>query len=93
MNIPLMNLTACGLAAFMVASCSKIDESAGSSWADGSEGIPAEYGRFVAVTPVPDRNFEAVLWFEKSDQTIVGARINVSSGEIGPLVLSFPRSK
>ena len=92
MNSTAKILSASVVSALLIASCTKIDESPG-GWVAASGGIPAEYGRLVSVTPVNERRFQAVLWFEQADQTVVGVRVNVSRGEVGPLVISFPREQ
>ena len=53
------------------------------------DSIPAEYGNLVSVTV--SSPFDAQLWFEKPDRTIVLVRINYASGGLGSSALVIPR--
>ncbi|HKQ61394.1 MAG TPA: hypothetical protein VJS92_08875 [Candidatus Polarisedimenticolaceae bacterium] len=55
------------------------------------EGIPLEYGELVAVTAHPERQFEAILWFQKPDKTLVLVPMNVSRGLVSAEVRTVSR--
>ena len=58
---------------------------------DVTEDIPASYGRFVAATPSP--KMMATLWFEQDDRTIVGVRVNVSTGRSSREIIQLRRTQ
>ena len=55
------------------------------------DAIPAEYGSVVSVTTLATDPYVATLWFAKPDKSIVGVRVNTSTGEILARVLVVPR--
>jgi len=55
-------------------------------------GIPAAYGRLVAVTSSEAHPGWAQLWFERSDSTIVTVFVNFQDGNVRDKVLELPRS-
>ncbi len=57
----------------------------------GGDGIPRDYGDLVSVTSVEGRQHQVVMWFEQTDDTIVGVRLNVGSGAVAERVLVIPR--
>ena len=84
-----MLLALCVLSSSLAAiSCKKIPEAEEFRSMDR---IPAEYGELVNVTPFGPKPYQAVLWFEKPDQTIVAVRVNLLSGKISDEYLAFPR--
>ena len=56
-----------------------------------SDGIDATLGRFVAVTPHPDKAHWAALWFEQDNGTISVVWVNVVKRRIQEDVLTIPR--
>ncbi len=85
-----------GLSSLLVLSCTRIEQKApapafGFEPRQGGSTIPQEYGRLVAVTPVEGRQYQVVMWFEQSDDRIVGVRLNVASGAARDQVLVIPR--
>jgi hypothetical protein len=57
----------------------------------GGDAIPREYGDLVGVTPVEGRQYQVVMWFAQTDDTIVGVRLNVGSEIASNKVLVIPR--
>jgi len=57
----------------------------------GGDGIPLEYGELVSVTPVEGREYQVVMWFEQTNDRIIGVRLNVASGVARDQVLVIPR--
>jgi hypothetical protein len=53
------------------------------------DAIPLAYGKLVAITP--SREFQAGLWFEKPDKTVVLVRVNWATGNLLRDVLTIPR--
>ena len=58
---------------------------------DVTEDIPVSYGRFVAATR--SQNMMDTLWFEQDDRTIVGVRVNVSTGRPSREVIQLRRTQ
>jgi hypothetical protein len=56
------------------------------------DGIPAEYGRLVAVTTTTKYPAWAQLWFEKPDSSIALVILNFHSGEVRNKILEIPRT-
>lgn len=87
------------LLAFLLAigavSCERIEETQileaklSFTVAEFTDAIPLEYGELVSVTPLQE--YQAMLWFKKSDDSIVAVRINVARGAIADGVLNIPR--
>lgn len=77
----------------LIASCEKIEPQVfpGESidFTVKMDDIPLQYGRLVSATS-GGPNFN-ILWFEQSDQTIVGVTINVSKGTISKEVIRIER--
>ena len=77
----------------LIASCEKIDPQIlageGADFNSSMEAIPAQYGRLVSATS--HSKYVKTLWFEQADQTIVGIRVNSSTGTISSKVIRFER--
>ena len=56
-----------------------------------TEDIPVSYGRFVAA--IRHTETMATLWFEQDDRTIVGVRVNVSTGRPSREVIQLRRTQ
>jgi hypothetical protein len=83
-----------------VMSCQKLQEANPDITKEGSlqflktamsDGIDATLGRFVAVTPHPDKPHWAALWFEQENGTISVVWVNVVKRRIQEDVLTIPR--
>ena len=61
------------------------------NYQDVTEDIPVSYGRFVAATQ--SQNMLATLWFEQDDRTIVGVRVNVSTGRSSREIIQLRRTQ
>ncbi len=92
--------TALILVFFLFTSCKKVESPA--SAPEGQlekvalsdlSGIPAEYGKLVAVTTHTQYKDWAQLWFEDSVQTIRMVRVQFLSNQIHDQVLVIPRTK
>jgi len=56
------------------------------------EAIPMEYGEVVGVTPHGAYPYQAVLWLEKPDKTIVALRVDLANHRVGAdPVVTIPR--
>ena len=55
-------------------------------------GIPASYGRLVAVTSSAAHPGWAQLWFEKPDSSIVAVFVDYQTGAVRDKILELPRS-
>jgi hypothetical protein len=90
--VPLVAVVLAGL----TASCQKLDRptpvNGGLTFAPAefADAIPAAYGQLVSVTPSTDP-YGAVMWFRKSDESIVVLRINYVRGALGTQVIEIPR--
>ncbi len=77
----------------LIASCEKIETPVGTGedidFTVKMDDIPLQYGRLVTATS--NGLFVSTLWFEQSDQTIVGVRIDVSHGTISREVIRIER--
>lgn len=82
------------IAGVMIA-CEPLDQPSevSSDLATKLETIPAEYGRLVAVTSVPEYPGWFQLWFEDTTGTIRMARIHVTQNQILRDVEVIPRSQ
>ena len=85
-----------GLSTLLVLSCARIEKKSATPVfsfepRQGGNTIPRDYGRLVAVTSVEGRQNQVVMWFEQSDDRIVGVRLNVASGAASDEILSIPR--
>ena len=77
----------------MLASCEKIEmrEFPGDpiDFSNTTDHIPLQYGRLVSSTQItPNAN---ILWFEQTDQTLVGVRVNVSRNIVSAEVIRIER--
>lgn len=56
------------------------------------ETLPMDYGEVIGVTPHGAHPYQAVLWLEKPDKTIVALRVDLAHSSVGqnPLV-TIPR--
>ena len=77
----------------MIASCEKIktQEFSGDpiDFSKATDHIPLQYGRLVSSTQItPNAN---ILWFEQTDQTLVGVRVNVSRNIVSTEVIRIER--
>jgi len=85
-----------GLLVLLAASCSRIDQARPVPAfhfepRQGGDGIPLGYGELVAVTPIEGRQYQVMMWFEQTDDRIIGVRLNVASGVARDQVLVIPR--
>lgn len=57
------------------------------------EAIPMDYGEVIGVTPHGAQPYQAVLWFERPDKTIVALRVNLGlASGVGPdPLVTIPR--
>jgi hypothetical protein len=86
------------LSTLLVLSCTRLEQrlptpAFGFEPRQGGSTIPREYGKLVAITPVEGRQYQVMMWFEQSDDRIVGVRINVASGVARDDVLVIPRGR
>ena len=72
----------------IAAGCQKVRESELSTPMDG---VPAEYGELVGVTPHGARPYVTLLWFQKPDRTIVAVPVNTALDRIEKPTLTVPR--
>ena len=77
----------------LITSCEKIEQQVipGESidFTAKTDGIPLRYGRLVSATPRGPH--VTVLWFEQTDQTIVGVLVNVSKGTVSKETITIER--
>ena len=86
------------LSTLLVLSCKRLEQQLptpafGFEPRQGGSTIPHEYGKLVSITPVEGRQYQVMMWFEQSDDRIVGVRVNVASGVTGDKVLVIPRGR
>ncbi len=77
----------------MIASCAKIEpqviQGERIDFTLSMDEIPLQYGRLVSVAS--GGPYINILWFEQTDQTIVGVRINWSRGRVSKEVIRIER--
>jgi hypothetical protein len=57
-----------------------------------TEAIPIEYGEVVGVTPHGAHPYQAVVWLEKADKTIVAIRVDLArNAVVADPLLTIPR--
>lgn len=79
--------------ALLIASCEKIESPVvlgeQIDFTFTEDQIPLQYGRLVNVTPVGTHfNF---LWFEQADQTIIGVKVNWTTGTVSEQIIRIER--
>ena len=92
--LPLLVLLVLSLGA---AACERVDQT---SFQSGPlefvtpafrDAIPASYGELVGVTTHEAHPYQAVLWFQQADQTLVLVRVNISEGKVQGDAMFLPR--
>lgn len=100
MYVKILLVALLGVVSLGAMSCQKLDvglpdaEKVGSLQfikSEISDGIAANLGRFVAVTPHPTNAHWAALWFEQENGTISIVWVNVVKRRIQEDVLTIPR--
>jgi len=81
--------------ALLLTSCQPLDDEPDATiekidfYSELGRDIPLEYGRLVTAT-AKDK-FEATLWFEQADKTVIGVRVNTANGTVSQSVIRITR--
>lgn len=91
----MLQLLIIGFALFVaIAACERLDEGRTNigdpTIFEPADGIPVDYGEFVSATG--GTGYVSTLWFIKNDQTIIGVKVNVSTGQIDKNVIVLERN-
>ena len=69
-----------------IPACERLDD--GTTGFEPADGILSEYGELVSTS---SNGYWATLWFTSDDQTIIGVKVNVSTGQINKNVIVIER--